>query len=134
MQLAKQVYRASDQFPDNERFALTSQLRRAATSIPCNIAEGSARNSDKAFAYFVDIALGSAAEVETLLILSHDLGFMNEEELATIIDDLRGVSMKIRNLRTRLTTRGVRENEVTYATGKTHWIDELPTTSDHKRL
>lgn len=62
--VVKKVYLLSIEFPDSERFSLTNQIRRAAVSVPSNIAEGSTRTSDKDFARFLEIALGSACEME----------------------------------------------------------------------
>jgi four helix bundle protein len=72
---AVDVYRLTGTFPKEEIYGLTSQLRRASVSIPANIAEGAARNSTKEFIQFLHIALGSASEVETHLILAQKLGF-----------------------------------------------------------
>ena len=78
MDLVVDIYEISSDFPKEEIYGLTSQIRRAAVSIPSNIAEGSARHGDKEFMQFLYIALGSAAEVETQLILSCRLNFVNE--------------------------------------------------------
>lgn len=75
MALAEEVYRATNAFPRSEEFGLKSQLRRAAISVPSNIAEGGGRTGPRAFAAHVDIALGSLREVETLTELSLRLGF-----------------------------------------------------------
>ena len=66
-------------FPTEERYGLTGQLRRAATSIPINIAEGCGRDGDVDFARFLQIAAGSASEVEYELLLAHDLGYLADE-------------------------------------------------------
>lgn len=71
------VYELTKSFPKEEIYGLTSQLRRAATSVPSNIAEGAARNSDKEFAQFLYIALGSLVEVETQLIIAERLGYID---------------------------------------------------------
>ncbi len=73
MALVRRVYEVSADFPPRERGNLQQQLRRAVIAIPANIAEGHGRRSDGAFARHLDIALGSAAEVDTLLQLAHDL-------------------------------------------------------------
>jgi four helix bundle protein len=79
------VYKLVKKFPEDERFALTSQLKRASVSIPSNIAEGFGRNSDKSFSYFLDIAKGSLNEIETQLIISKELDFVKDE---TLFDEL----------------------------------------------
>ena len=79
--LAKAVYKISDRFPKEERFGLTSQVRRAAVSVASNIAEGYGRKSQLEFCHFLSNARGSAAEVETQLILARELGFVSESDL-----------------------------------------------------
>ena len=74
------VYRATRLFPDNERFGLTSQMRRAAVSISSNIAEGSARFSNADFARFIEIATGSVFEVVSQSFVSCRAGFLNDEQ------------------------------------------------------
>ena len=74
-----QLYNVTTAFPKEEIYGLTNQLRRAAVSIPSNIAEGAARKSNKEFIQFLHIALGSSAELETQLIISNNLKFMNDE-------------------------------------------------------
>ncbi len=75
MELTEGCYRLSNEFPSSERFSLTAQLRRAALSIPANIAEGHARKFSASFVHHLDIALGSRAEVETCLELAKRLHF-----------------------------------------------------------
>lgn len=72
------VYAISKDFPKDELYGLTSQLRRAAVSIPSNISEGAARNSEKEFIQFLHVALGSSAEAETQLIIAQRLDFSSE--------------------------------------------------------
>jgi len=78
-QLALAIYKATAQFPKEELYGLTSQIRRASMSIPTNIAEGCGRNTDAEFARFLQIAMGSASETEYELILAHDLEFLANE-------------------------------------------------------
>jgi len=91
MDLVVNIYRSTDSFPREERFGLTSQIRRAAVSVPANIAEGAARHSSKEFAYFLSNAQGSASELETELLIARRLGFLNETaygELRAALDSI----------------------------------------------
>ncbi len=83
MDFSEEIYRLSNKFPKEELFGLTSQLRRATTSIPLNIAEGSGCQTKKEFVHFSSIALRSQYEVVTILKLSHRLKFIQEKELET---------------------------------------------------
>ena len=78
MALAESVYHATAEFPLAERFGLVAQMRRAAVSVPANIAEGAARSSSKEFAKFLSVARGSLSELETQLELARRLGFVND--------------------------------------------------------
>ncbi len=86
--LVVEVYKASSEFPKEEVYGLTSQIRRAAVSVPANIAEGAGRQSTKEFAYFVSNAQGSASELETELILAHRLGYLSETLFVELISNL----------------------------------------------
>ncbi|MBO7113338.1 MAG: four helix bundle protein [Bacteroidaceae bacterium] len=79
MDIAVLTYRITGSFPKNETYALVSQLNRAAVSIASNIAEGSSRNSGKDFSHFLEMALGSAFEVETQLNIAKRIGYINDE-------------------------------------------------------
>jgi four helix bundle protein len=83
-ELTRQVYRLSKKFPKEETYALTSQLQRAAVSVPANIAEGYERNHRKEYLQYLYIAKGSLGEVETYLLLSKDLGYLPEKEYEAI--------------------------------------------------
>ncbi len=76
MDLVEQCYKLTASFPKGEQFALTSQIRRAAVSVPSNLAEGHCRRTTKAYANHVSIALGSHAELETCIVLASRLGFI----------------------------------------------------------
>jgi four helix bundle protein len=82
------VYKATNNFPRDEMYGITSQIRRAAVSIPSNIAEGQARNSPRAFASHLNISLGSAAELETQLIVSNEIGHLPKSELERLTAEL----------------------------------------------
>ena len=101
MAVVAEVYRLSAPFPDSEKFGFTNQMRRASVSIPSNIAEGSARYHVKDFTHFLRIADGSAAELETQLIISEKLGFSSDIELVVteIVIIRRMLAALIKSLR-----------------------------------
>jgi four helix bundle protein len=78
--LVSEIYKSTETFPSRELYGLTSQIRRAAVSVPSNIADGQARHSQKEFKHFLSHARGSLAEVETQIILAQDLKFLSEGE------------------------------------------------------
>jgi four helix bundle protein len=82
------IYKATESFPKEERFGLTSQIRRAAVSIPANIAEGAARTSPREFAHFLSNSQGSASELNTELLIAYRLGNMHESEYRALISTL----------------------------------------------
>ncbi|MES2380314.1 MAG: four helix bundle protein [Bacteroidota bacterium] len=84
-EIVKELYEVTSNFPIEEKFGLVSQIRRAAVSVPVNIAEGAARKSKKEFIHFLHISLGSLTELDTLILLSTDLGFIKKDESELII-------------------------------------------------
>ncbi len=98
-----QIYTITSKFPNDEKFGLTNQLRRAAISIPSNIAEGSSRNSNKNFARFLEIAIGSAYEIETQLLIALDLDFIKLYELEKSVVELNEIIKMISRFRSNLT-------------------------------
>jgi four helix bundle protein len=96
------IYRASANFQTDERFGLTSQLRRAAVSLPANIAEGTLRPSDADFARFLHIALGSAGEVDYYLLLARDLKFIDPDTHSILDSSLQEVKRMLAALVTRV--------------------------------
>lgn len=93
-QLTLRIYETTKTFPSFELYGLTSQLRRAVSSIPTNIAEGCGKNSDKDFGRYLSIAAGSASEVQYLLILTRDLKYLE----STIIDQLEQDVIEIKKM------------------------------------
>lgn len=89
--LVLDMYALSRQLPDTERYGLTSQLQRAAVSIPANIAEGRGRHTDKEFAHFLQIALGSAFEVEYYIQLALDLNYIDAPRHQTLTETVNEV-------------------------------------------
>jgi four helix bundle protein len=102
--LVTEVYKETEQFPKEERYGLTSQIRRAAVSIPANIAEGAGRHSKKEFAYFLSNAQGSASELETELIIAHRLGYLDEATFSRLISELERIGRLITGLSRHVTT------------------------------
>lgn len=92
------VYKMTDAFPKEEKFGLTSQLRRATVSVPANIAEGAARQSEKEFIHFLSIAQGSASELDTELIIAHRLGYLDEESYTALRTSLDRIGRLITGL------------------------------------
>jgi four helix bundle protein len=93
-QLVQAVYNATSKFPEEERFGLTSQLRRAAASIPANLAEGCGRRTDRELDRYVRISLGSATELEYHLILARDVGCLT----ATRYEPLAAITAEVQNM------------------------------------
>ncbi len=91
-ELVLSIYKLTSKFPKDELYALTSQIRRAAVSIPANIAEGCARGGDGEFGHFLSIAQGSAGELDYHLLLAHDLHFMDDaahRSVSAILTEVR---------------------------------------------
>ncbi len=84
MQLVKDLYQATKFFPKEELYGITSQMRRAAVSIPSNIAEGYGREHNKELLHFLYISLGSASELETQLIICKDINYLSENKFNTL--------------------------------------------------
>ncbi len=86
-QLTLEIYRVTKQFPKDEQFGLTSQMRRASASIPANIAEGCGRAGDAELKRFLNIALGSACELDYHLLLASELGYLSPADYRPLADD-----------------------------------------------
>ncbi len=100
--LVKDIYSLTKQFPHEELYGLISQMRRAAISIPSNIAEGAGRSSEKDFSRFLDLANGSSFELETQLYLSFDLGYTTQSELEHYLSPVQEIQKMIHNLKIKL--------------------------------
>ena len=98
IELVLAIYKNSEHFPREERYGLTSQIRRAAASIPANIAEGAGRHSRKEFAHFLSNSQGSASELETELIIANRLGYLDEASFRVLIHELDRIGRLISGL------------------------------------
>lgn len=96
------IYRETGGFPEDEKFGLISQMRRAAVSIASNIAEGAARKSRKEFINFLHIAQGSTAELETQILISRNLGFSGIKKVEPLLRELEEISKMIIGLQRSL--------------------------------
>ncbi|NPV06772.1 MAG: four helix bundle protein [Anaerolineae bacterium] len=102
MEMTAEVYRLAAGFPREEEYRLTSQLVRAAASVPANVAEGHARGTRKDYAHFVAVAKGSLAEAETFLLLALDLGLASPQEAQHALSLIEEISKMLTALRARL--------------------------------
>jgi len=92
------IYRATQTFPSDERFGLTCQLRRAACSIESNLAEGSGRGSDADFSRFVQMAVGSASEIQCQLLISRDLGYLSDLDYDRFDEQIQPIKRMLSSL------------------------------------
>jgi four helix bundle protein len=113
MQLVKSVYRLTKTFPPDERYGLALQMRRAAVSVPSNIAEGQGRRGPKEFTHFLSLTRGSLLELETQLLLSIDLGYVKRADAAGAQGEIVEVQKMAAAIQKRLAGRieGVEEQE-----------------------
>lgn len=109
MELVKRVYVFTGSLPKEEQFGLTSQMRRAAVSVPCNVAEGAARETAAEFARFLYIARGSLSELETLIRICLDLGVVDDATEADLRKSAEHVGRLVEGLIARNKANGVRE-------------------------
>ena len=100
--LVKDIYKLTQKFPADEKFGLTQQIRQSAVSIPSNIAEGSGRGTNKDFSHFIDIANGSAFEMETQLYLALDLEYISQPEFEEVLKKTLDVERLIYNFKKTL--------------------------------
>jgi four helix bundle protein len=100
--LALNVYRVTKALPADEKYGLVSQLRRAAVSVPTNIAEGSKREGNRDFARFLNISEGSLAETENLIMLARDLEYLTPAMVAPLLSEIKEVARMLHYLRVRV--------------------------------
>lgn len=105
MKLAKEVYLSTKNFPQDEKYGITSQIRRSVVSIPSNIAEGHTRDTTAQYCHFINIAMGSCSELETQLLLSLDLQYGEKELLQSNLNLLTEVSKMLFSLKKTLDSR-----------------------------
>lgn len=97
MEISKDIFKITSEFPETEKYGLTSQMRRSSVSLPSNIAEGAGRNSNKEFIRFLEIAYASSYELETQLILAESFAYINNETLEILEDKIVVVQKMIFN-------------------------------------
>ena len=110
MALAKDIYKITSGFPAEEKFGLTSQMRRAAVSVPSNIAEGQARNTTGEFVQFISYAEGSLAELDTQLTLAVELTFLPVEKSGLGLDSIAELRRMLNGLRRSITGQSPARN------------------------
>ena len=104
IELVKEIYTVSLLLPDEEKFGLTSQIRRAAVSVPSNIAEGCSRSSEIEYKRFLEIALGSLFEIETQLIVILELDMIEEDKLNFLFEKVQTEQKMVNNLISKIKT------------------------------
>ena len=105
MALVVEIYQESKLFPDEEQFGLIAQIRRSATSIPCNIAEGFGRKTTQDYLRFLHIAIGSLYELQTQLEISFNLSFLNKDKFDTLYDSTKEIERMLSSLIKKLNTK-----------------------------
>ena len=98
VELAKKIYIVTKDFPQSEIYGLTSQMRRAAISIPSNIAEGKGRSTAKDFVHFLHLAQGSLYEISTQVVIAHEIGFLSKDIHDDLCEQIRSIETMIRGL------------------------------------
>jgi len=104
-EMVTKVYEHTKRFPSDEKFGLTSQIRRAAVSIPANIAEGAARQHDKEFVQFLFVAQSSSSELETELLIAQKLGYLDELHYRKLYEEINKIARMIIGLTNHIRSR-----------------------------
>ena len=105
IKLAKAIYMLAERFPKHEMYALGDQIRRAAVSVPSNIAEGQARKAPADFRRFLHHALGSLAEIDTQLVLAYEFGYLGKNDIGAVDSQIQALRMKLYALMNSLPNR-----------------------------
>ncbi|MEZ4776175.1 MAG: four helix bundle protein [Bacteroidia bacterium] len=100
--MVKDIYTVTKLLPDTEKFGLISQMQRCAVSIPSNIAEGCSRNSEREFKRFLEIAIGSAFELETQLLICVELNYFSQQQVERIQKNLTTIQKQVNSLITKI--------------------------------
>ena len=109
--LARKIYEVTGNFPANEKYGIVSQMTRAAVSIPSNIAEGAGRNSNKDFANFLSIAIGSIFELHTQIAICEQIGYINEETTKQLEQQIYTLQQQITTYKQRIEGSAPRQGE-----------------------
>ncbi|MBQ3717693.1 MAG: four helix bundle protein [Paludibacteraceae bacterium] len=109
--LARKIYEVTANFPANEKYGIVSQMTRAAVSIPSNIAEGAGRNSNKDFANFLSIAIGSIFELHTQIAICEQIGYINEETTKQLEQQIYTLQQQITTYKQRIEGSAPRQGE-----------------------
>ena len=111
LNLARKIYEVTANFPANEKYGIVSQMTRAAVSIPSNIAEGAGRNSNKDFANFLSIAIGSIFELHTQIAICEQIGYINEETTKQLEQQIYTLQQQITTYKQRIEGSAPRQGE-----------------------
>lgn len=105
VRLTQEIYQVTSEFPAHEQFGLTNQLRRAAVSIPSNIAEGQVQASSAVFARHLQVAIGSLAEIDTQLVIANTLGYLNDERTHDLRQKTTSLLKRMRSLHRKIAAK-----------------------------
>lgn len=118
IKLARRIYEITSRFPANEKYGIVSQMTRAAISIPSNIAEGAGRNSNKDFANFLSIAMGSVFELHTQIVICEQIGYIDSETVKEIDQQIYTLQQQISTYKQRIEGNATRQGDTSPTSGK----------------
>ena len=117
IKLARRIYEITSTFPANEKYGIVSQMTRAAVSIPSNIAEGAGRNSNKEFANFLSIAIGSIFELHTQVVICEQIGYIDSETIKEIDQQIYTLQQQINTYKQRIEGNASRQGDTSPTSG-----------------